>query len=407
MLRLLDLKIKIGLKSLLKYMLIIMPLIDTFNGIFLRNDSGTSYIGQIYRLMLVGVIIALLCKYISRKTIGLLAIIFSLFMFSQIAVSTKGGYAFSSVLICLKLFIPIFLLYVFWGMYRKKIVDKLYINDILTAISTITPLTILIPYIFGLGYRTYDNSAGYLGFYYATNEISFVICSCILFLLSELYDKINCRYILLLLINLMSVLLIGTKSALAVAILGVLLYLFKILFTFKRKTLRNIMTVIVVVLGLFIGYCLFFDNLSAVYNRWIYGRTTHSDKSIIFFLTSGRTGRLLVDMKSFLNSSTITFLLGQGLAAANNGGLYVEMDLFDLMFSSGIIGMLCIIFIYIGFIKKIKIDFWSYIIIAITFILSFAGGHILYGGLGGSIYAIILFYAVIKSSEKETNCALH
>ena len=361
-------RIRVNTINIFKYLLIIMPLVDTFNGMILRG--GNAGIGPLYRVIVFFISILLLQKYNkSRRSIKLFAS-FVCIVVIQLMMGFYNGYEISNVII--------------------------------TSISIITPFTIIIPYILGIGYHTYDSYAGYLGFYYATNEISFVISTCILFLIVNLSDNISTKFVFLLVLNFTSVLLIGTKSAIAISGVSMLLFIWKMVFSKKKiGFLKKICFLFIVVISVSWGLHLFSSNLEAIFNRWMYGRTQYSNESIFFFLTSGRTGRLITSVESFFERSAITILFGQGLSAANFGGLYTEMDYFDLLFGAGLVGLVIIIVLYSYYLKRIKLSFWPVIIVSFTFILIFAGGHVLYAGLGGMMYSLILVYSLIYSNERQ------
>ena len=393
-------RIRVNTINIFKYLLIIMPLVDTFNGMILRG--GNAGIGPLYRVIVFFISILLLQKYNkSRRSIKLFAS-FVCIVVIQLMMGFYNGYEISNVLICIKLFMPIIIIDVIWEMYKKKKISTDYIYQIITSISIITPFTIIIPYILGIGYHTYDSYAGYLGFYYATNEISFVISTCILFLIVNLSDNISTKFVFLLVLNFTSVLLIGTKSAIAISGVSMLLFIWKMVFSKKKiGFLKKICFLFIVVISVSWGLHLFSSNLEAIFNRWMYGRTQYSNESIFFFLTSGRTGRLITSVESFFERSAITILFGQGLSAANFGGLYTEMDYFDLLFGAGLVGLVIIIVLYSYYLKRIKLSFWPVIIVSFTFILIFAGGHVLYAGLGGMMYSLILVYSLIYSNERQ------
>ena len=378
-------------------LLVIMPLIDSVNGILLRNSFSLN-VGQIYRItILFGLFV--LMKYVRKKRIEMLLTSFMIFLIVQMCVSTD--YGISNALVCLKLFLPIFMMYVLKGLLDREVITFACFSSVIERISLLTPLTIIVPYIGGIGYHTYDSWAGYRGFYFATNEISFVISSCIMYLILRLSDDIELKYVILLVLNILSALLIGTKSSLAVAAASVFLLILSFLRRRGGSKPKEIGAVAVIFVAAIGGIVMFKDSLYAVYMRWLYGRQQNPDASILFSLTSGRTSRIGGAWKTFHDGSLIQILFGWGLAGANNGRPNTEMDYFDLLFAVGWMGFIVIMVLYLLFLKHIKNNFWTIPILGFIFILIFAGGHVLYGGLGGMMYALIMVYLAQYSQIKQ------
>lgn len=390
-------KIRVSVQRIFILLLMVMPLVDTFNGMFIRNNNSIMNIGQVYRII-VFVFLLLLFKNIKKQLAAILIILFSIFCLVQVLLPVP--YYISNVILCLKLFIPIFMIFVFEGSIKN---NKILFQDIIKVfdvISLITPFTIIVPYLFRTGYRTYDGSAGYLGFYFATNEISFVISVCVMYLVTRLDTLAGWKYLFLLVLNVSSVLLIGTKSALAVVAACVFLYIFRFIIKNKRGSLKKLFIILVVITSIITGFRLFADNLNSVYMRWLYGRQQNPNTSFLFFLTSGRTGRIGNAWEKFHNGLVTQILFGWGLAGGNYAKPYVEMDYFDLLFSVGWIGLIVILLLYIYCLKSININFWSLIFLFFAFVLIFAGGHILYAGLGGMMNALLITYLIPYSFIK-------
>lgn len=391
-------KTKVTISRLFMGLLVVMPLIDSINGILLRNSISLMNIGQIYRITVLFCLF-LMINRVERKQAEILLASFMVFLLVQLCVSTD--YGVSNVLVCLKLFIPIFMMYVLKGLLNKEIITFERFSSVIERIALLTPLTIIIPYIGGIGYHTYDSWAGYKGFYFATNEISFAISSCIMYLVLRLSDDIKAKYMVLLVMNISVALLVGTKSSLAVAAASIFLLILSFLRKKGDSKLKKIGTVTIIFVAVIGGIITFKDNLYAVYMRWIYGRQQYPGTSMLFSLTSGRTSRIEGAWKAFHDGPLFQILFGWGLAGANNGKPIIEMDYFDLFFAVGWIGFIIIMILYLLFLKHIKKNFWKVPLLGLTFILIFAGGHVLYAGLGGMMYALIMVYLAQYSQEKQ------
>ena len=391
-------KTKVNMLHLFLGLLAVMPLIDSVNGILLRNSIRLMNIGQIYRITILFCLISMINR-VRRQQDEVLLVSFMLLLLVQLCIS--WDYGISNTLVCFKLFIPIFMMYVLKGLLDKKIITFERFSNVIERISLLTPLTIIIPYIGGMGYHTYDSWAGYRGFYFATNEISFTVSSCIMYLILRLSDDIEVKYVILLVLNILGSLLIGTKSLLAVAAASIFLLILSFLRRKEGGKSKRIGAVAVISVAAIGGTVMFKDSLHAVYMRWLYGRQQNPDTSILFFLTSGRTSRIEGAWKAFHEGSLIQILFGWGLAGANNGRPNTEMDYFDLLFAVGWIGFIILMILYLLFLRHIKTNFWTIPLLGLIFILVFAGGHVLYAGLGGMMYALIMVYLAQYSQVKQ------
>ena len=385
-------KKKITVSRLFLVMISMMPIIDTANGILLRDENTLINIGQIYRLSILAIAV-ILSKYMRLKET---AICYGLFLlFCAIQVVDNVSYGLSSMMICIKLFLPIIMIFVMKTLYKKRIILPKDILQVIECISIITPITIIIPYILRIGYRTYE-SAGYLGFYYATNEISFVLSSCVLFSLHRLSHKINTKYTAILGINILAIMLVGTKSGLAVIAIGILLLFLNMMLS-GEYIAKKIVLLMAVLILIVIGLIAFKKNIQEVVERWAYGYYNHANGSALFFLSSGRTWRLMMAWEEFHQYSLFHILFGCGLAGANHGFPYVEMDFHDMVFSTGWVGTTVMFLIYVYLCKDIKWTYWKTIMMVTYLILIIGGGHVLYAGLGGMMLAVNLVYLITSN----------
>ena len=150
-------KTKVNMLHLFLGLLAVMPLIDSVNGILLRNSIRLMNIGQIYRITILFCLISMINR-VRRQQAEVLLVSFMLLLLVQLCIS--WDYGISNTLVCFKLFIPIFMMYVLKGLLDKKIITFERFSNVIERISLLTPLTIIIPYIGGMGYHTYDSWAG-------------------------------------------------------------------------------------------------------------------------------------------------------------------------------------------------------------------------------------------------------
>ena len=96
----------------------------------------------------------------------------------------------------------------------------------------------------------------------------------------------------------------------------------------------------------------------------------------------------------FSKSGFKTILFGWGFGGVNNGMINTEMDFFDLLFCTGVFGAINIIAVYSVILKDIMLkNKTSFLFVGISLGLSFVGGHVLFTGLGGMLFALLIVYA--------------
>ena len=376
----------------------IMPIIDTLNGMILRNVDGVINIGQVYRIIVFLTILNYIIKYEKKYITMLLVLVFFGFLLIQLCLPVS--YTVDNIATTIKLFIPIFLISCLTSMKRKKQYSINELCAIFDKIAFIAPMTILVPFMLGIGYHTYEGKTGYLGFYYATNEVSFFMVGLIIYLVIRLDQKIQINYIVLILLNALCILMIGTKSGYASLFFLFTVFVVKTNFINKRHNnqIYRIATILVLIVVFICGINIFKDEFRSVYNRWIWGWKTNQGKNILNFLTSGRTLRIIPAWKKVVSDNYILFGWG---ASGCNYQINCEMDFFDLFYGVGLIGTICIVILYIIFLIRIKKTFWGWVIIGASFILSFFGGHVLFAGLSGMQLGLLISFSDYLENTKE------
>lgn len=384
-------KNRITLNNISIWMLYLMPLVDTFNGYLLKVNK-ISVLGTTYRLAYLTIILMCLFKGRPRKYDVYLAFDFVLFIAIQIIVS--GSYWGDSVELTVKLFTPLFMSSLFEKLIHKNIITTDYVHKLMDWLAVVFPLTIIIPFVLGIGFSTYRGGVGYKAFYYATNEISFSVCVIIMYLWSRMLKNMSFKYMVLYIFNALCCIMIGSKVVAGALILFTFLLIWNnFIFVGKKVSPKRLLIVFSIIAGIVVVYNSFNSQVSAIVNRWITNQSIAETN--IAFLTSHRNVYLQNGVELFKSKGFFYILFGWGLGGANNGMVNIEMDLFDILFSCGILGLLSVLFNYVVLIKRAKYRTKETILfLIISFVLSFFSGHIMFSGLGGMMLATMILYSI-------------
>lgn len=394
-------RIKYDWIRLIMLLMALIPLVDTLNGYLLKGGTSSVGIGVLYRLLFLVVILIYIIKDKITKVDIFVIAEFVLFLVIQLFVSERS-YLSDSIETTIKMFTPMFMICAFIKMRRRSKVNKRDFDSLLDKLSLLFPLTILVPYALHIGYSTYTGGVGYKAFYYATNEISFSICVMIMYLWQKIRKEFSTKHLVLILFNATSCVLIGSKISIGVMILFTAFLVLESLYVANKKKIgRSIGTILFIGVAFYFVLNRFSDSIERVVNRW--NNNLRITDSGITFLFSHRNVFLSNGYKVFASKGLLTVLFGWGIGGKNNNGLvFVEMDFFDVLFGTGIVGLIFVLLTYITLIKKLNIrSKIGWIFIFAAFLLSFVGGHIIFTGLGGMMLAILCMYSSLI--EKDSN----
>ena len=351
------------------------PFIDCITGLQERFNIPFS-IGVIARgIILLSALIYLLLNNKNRKTIYLFLIYLILeciytFTYLKTGVLTE----FKNLIVIF--YLPLMIL--FFSNYKNKKLDE----SLITTINFIYLFLIIIPFLFGQGFNTYsgaDGKSAFLGFFYEGNELSALMI--LLLPISIKYLLENKKYIHLiiyLILYMISIILVGTK----VLLLGtfVIFLYFGIKYIFKLEKRKKL--IFSFILLMLIGLCILIIPFTPVYKNLIISMDYYGVKNI-FDLFKPRfidnivfSNRISFAMKAFktFSSSIIYILFGIGkstLLLIKD----VEIDIFDIVYSIGLIGTIIYIITFNKNIFKLK-GIYKFIFI-LLFVISLFSGHVL------------------------------
>ena len=384
---------KTNIYSLFICLLCTMPIVDSISGAFHESYP----IGQVYRLFFFAYIMILLIK-VSGKSFLYVIIPFSVLLILQILTSVSGGYVVKSVQDTIKLFTPIMMIILFKVLFdRGKIHWDIFYN-IFDLWSVLYPILIIIPSVSGLSSHAYDSSVGYKGFFYAINEVSFIMSCLVIYRFYALTKSINLKTIFLLGLNTICLILMGTKTGYASVAVGTVFFAISF---FKERKVGKKIKIIGFVIASVICIFLFSDRIevmtSGIFERWYYQRQL--SYSTTDFLFSMRLRRIEEAFEIFF--SGIYFPFGWGFGGELAGLPNVEMDFLDLLFRTGIVGFVFVVGFYFTAIRSFLFkNMWGTIIAIWSIALSFGAGHVLFYGQSGMMLALNMMVALVIYREK-------
>lgn len=358
----------------------IMPIVDSLSGAF--HDSIP--IGQFYRSCVFLYILFVLGKY-SRLGLKQVLIPFVIFLVAQTIVGPS--YASKSIQDVIKLFTPISTVVMFEVLSVRDDKCISIFNKIMDYWSVIYPLLILIPGLLGYGINAYEGTTGFKGFFYAVNEISFIMSSIVMYLFWRLKKSPNLKNALILCINCLTVFLMGTKTGYATVGLFAVIF---VLSLFNKNTKKNFLKLIVMIIGavivLLLNYQRLINMISSILERWFFQRQLST--SAADFLFSMRLRRLQDSVDTFLSQPYYLFT-GWGFGGELSGFPNMEMDFLDLLFRTGILGFVYIVIFYgKRVLKAFRHNRFGFIVLLWSIALSFGAGHVLFYGQSGMALAV-------------------
>lgn len=378
---------KISINRVYYFLLIILPLMDSLNGYMNNggNDGGLS-IGIVYRIIIIFCVVYLWIKNgIKKRQVGILLSIMIVIVISAII---GNGNFFAYINRIFRLILPIVMVMSYESMNKNY--DG-FCYKVFEYWSILFPLTIAVPYLLGWGFNTYGSGAvGYKGFYYAQNDIGYILAILYMFMMFEISDKFSINKLVRSLVLLAANIMLGLKSNYILMVVLTIGYIF--IQSKKHKTqLSKIFVVAVIALGSMAIFRVYSDEINQIITRWDY---FYKNRDLLSFITSARSDRIKPAI-SWLYShlGIIGLIFGSGLEytfhtmTVNNN--IIEMDFFDLFFQMGLIGVVLIYGYYFSIFKRYKFRrfyFWAFLL---SIAIGFFAGHVLESALSGMFFALI------------------
>lgn len=443
-------------KKLLYIFILLQPFIDLFTALMTRFEIGVISLGVVIRgLFILGMLIYLFffskSKYRNKsiKYLLLLGTFYIFYLITKSEVLTNFGFLFNEITYIFKYSYFILLFITFINYIDEFKVDRKDVIKLFTFNLISYSLLIIIPFLTGTGFNSYNNNEGYgiTGWFYSANEISAIFTILYPFLFMYLSSKFNFKNCLFIILSILAIVIIGTKAPYyGMLLVNAFMLVYFLVNYVKKKTKLKQLIFVAIILAFSIlagGYtpaninleqrveCLEdYQNGTNTEHKTDLKCEVAEDQQIV--MLSGREVLFGYSLDIYKNSSVVDKFFGIGFSnreVLNSkwATKMVEMDLFDVFFRFGIIGFIIymipvftIIFIvatnFIKNIKKLSLEkiIYSYST-AIGIAFGFFIGHV-FGAPSACFYlAFIAIYAIDLfnnnkrkiNKDKVTFLALH
>ena len=397
-----DIKKKKFFDNFMLVFILVQPFIDALTCIQIKSNLNILSISVIFRgLAFLMILIYLVFKKDKRKSIFfflvyiLLSIIYTILLTNN-NTNTEITNLFQ---IC---YLPLFI--IFFNSYDNEKIN----NDLILKLYFIYLNLIIIPYFLGIGYSVsefYKEKIGYLGLFYGGNEISAILICLLPISLKTLKDKKNIIKIIFFIELFMCTYLIGTKTLM----LGVLIVFMYFIIRYLSCSYKNFsklkkFIVIIIPILILVSICIIIPYTPMFKNIITAAKFFKVDSNNLFsmyglnkIVFSGRLGFLEKINDIFINSSILSIFMGIGKTTLINTKL-IEIDIFDIFYSIGIIGFVIWILYMIKGMKNSKLNGIYKFTFILLIIISIFAGHIL-TSTNVSIYLALMI--ILNKNEKE------
>ncbi len=296
---------------------------------------------------------------------------------------------------------------------RDDFIEKLF--GIVRYTCIVCALGILVPYAFELGYYTYADRFGYRGcrgYFYSGNDITAVLTVTLPIAIASfadlkagLFSKKSVIAVLAPALAIVSLLLIGSKTAFIAAIGSCLLILAFSIVRLRRdggERIKRLLWMILIVLVLFavLGCIVSFSRLYGDISVCFDTPSTVAEKDgLEVAVLSGRSGKFAEQFGLFKDGGPAAWLFGIGRSSVE---YIIEMDLFEVVIYYGLVGAAAMLWLYVWlaveFIKSLLkkcdlIGFAFFIAIGMTFGYLTLAGHVLFTVTSGQYFVLAIAFS--------------
>lgn len=412
--------------SVILFLIAIMPIIESINGYL--NGKGVSNVYRFITIFFIAIYLILFNKVISANMIALLYLI-TIFLFI-ILIQFIFFYNNQNILIDeIKSILRFFLCPIYFVFFSEAIlnndVEKKTIDKIILLYSFLFGSILFGLYIFKFGFVSYDFEAneltsfvsdtkglGFKGFFIELNSLVAILSACLFFMKDEILKNMESKrtviiYLSIYMLLIFALFITATKFGIVISYIFSMIFIVQILkksLSKKRKIGILVAVVFILLLLKFFFGNLFYD----VFDRLSYFFSTTKGNSLDV-LFSNRISYLFEIINSIDNSQNSIFIsiFGKGfntsLFDTGSERSIVEIDIFDLCFSYGIIGTYSYFYFFKDSFCQLFISKFNSIknMILILYIYSFLGGHIIFNSMTATFLAICLSYVSTTSKTVE------
>ena len=376
------LKFNFDKSYLLPIFLILFFGVEAWSAIKTEIWGIKSYLPMIVKTL---VLISIFCYFLfyDRKKFLMLSVLLVVFIIGQLAINPT--FNFSAI--------GSFSKYLFFLLIPALVLDK---NNsaqadksfaIFEGIVFINSVVVILSYVFGWDvFRSYEDRFGYVGLLIASATGTYFYCVALAYYLLKYNIKAFRKFEFYLIA--VSIILLGTKSALLYLILSLGAIAFSQLKDLKKK----IITILIFfIIGAFSLYFFLQSSISKKITEE-YGLIT----SILSYRDIHFTNQTLPYIEE--NWNVINYLFG-GLTIMSKRP---QMEYFDLLLFFGILGSSYYLYLVYKFYKLKNLSFGSlpFFLILFLFAAAFISGNFFYNG-STSIYFVVLILVALEVSKKK------
>ena len=357
--------------------IIIQPILDSISYLQGRYLTNVISLSSLIRTLFLGLmIIVLLCKD-KRKEVFILLVFFVTYLGGQVLLNKNS--LFSSLNSLLTVFyLPVSLLF-----FKNR--DNKYLNlRVITYIYLGYLSLIIIPYLFKYGnYASdfYEGKSGFYGLFYGGNEISNILVILLPLVIEYLKERKNLLLVILMFLELMGcIYLVGTKTIIIGSILVSIYYLWKYYKSLDKRFRRWLVTlgvIVIILLIIVLPKLNVYKNIMMAINFYNLSiKEIFSLKGLDKLVFSGRLEILGKVNGLYMKSNWSNIFLGLSNSYVN---VYkgIEIDIFDIFYTVGILGIGVYIYLSYKGLKKSKMKEPYLVSLALGILISLVTGHVL------------------------------
>ena len=400
-----DIKKKKIFNNFILLFILIQPFIDALTCIQIKSNFQFLSISVICRgIAFVTILIYLIIGKDNRKSI-LFFIIYFLLSIIYTMLLTNNNINTEITNLFQIFYLPFFI--IFFSNYNNEKIN----TDLVLKLYFIYLNLIIIPYFLGIGYSVsefYKEKIGYLGLFYGGNEISAILTCLLPISLKTLKNKNQVIKIIFIIELFMCTYLIGTKT-LMLGVLIVFMYFFILYLKnnfnkfskLKKIFMITIPSILLILLVIILPFTPMFKNIITAAKFFkVDSNNLFSLYGLNKIVFSGRLGFLEKINDIFINSSILSVFMGIGKTTLLSVKL-IEIDIFDIFYSIGIIGFVIWLLYMIKGMKSVKLNGIYKFTFILLIIISIFAGHIL-TSTNVSIY-LALMIILNKNKKEEEN----
>ena len=357
--------------------IIMQPILDSLSYLQGRYLPNFISLSSLIRTLFLGLmIIVLLCKG-KRKEVFILLVFFVTYLGGQVLLNKNS--LFSSLNSLLTVFyLPISLLF-----FKNR--ENRYLNlRVITYIYLGYLSLIIVPYLFKYGnYASnfYEGKSGFYGLFYGGNEISNILVILLPLVIEYLKERKNSLLVILVFLELMGcIYLVGTKTIIIGSILVSIYYLgkyYKSLDKRFRRLLVSLGVIGIILLIIVLPKLNVYKNIIMAINFYNLSiKEIFGPKGLDKLIFSGRLDILGKVNGLYMKGNWSNIFLGLSNSYIN---VYkgIEIDIFDIFYTVGILGIGVYLYLSYKGLKKIMMKEPYLVSLVLGILISLVTGHVL------------------------------